>query len=161
MQEQRHVREQALRQHVARIAGVDLAVDGERRRSGEPADRDGTGRSLAVVEELSGSQRRRQIRRAERRGVLIGAAREQQLIPRRQREAEHEHAERGDRPERSPAAGHTSGPDNHQRPKGGDDGDRADGAVQPDPGDQHEAGEQRAGNRAGGVHGIDQSRDPR
>ena len=41
-------------------------------------------RSLAVVEQLARAQRRRQIGRSQRRGVLVGAAREQQSIPRRQ-----------------------------------------------------------------------------
>ena len=62
MEQQRHVREQPLRQHVAGVRRVDLAVDGQRDGAGQPADGDRAGRSLAIRQQLAGGQRRLEIR---------------------------------------------------------------------------------------------------
>ena len=58
MQQQRHMREQALRQHVAGVGRVDLAVDGQRDGAGQAADRHRAGRALAIRQQLAGGQRR-------------------------------------------------------------------------------------------------------
>ena len=57
VQQQRHVREQALRQHVAGVRGVDLAVDGERRGAGRLADRHRGRGAFLVVEQVAGGER--------------------------------------------------------------------------------------------------------
>ncbi len=62
MQQQRHMREQALRQHVAGVRRVDLAVDRQGDGAGQAADRHGAGRALAIRQQLSGRQRRLEAR---------------------------------------------------------------------------------------------------
>ena len=83
VEEQRQVRDQFLRQHVATVRRVHLAVDGERQRSGEPLDRDRGSCPLAVVEQRAGLELSLQIkilRHVWR--VEIRAAREERAIPR-------------------------------------------------------------------------------
>jgi hypothetical protein len=48
VEQQRHVREQTLRQHVAGIRRIDLAVDRQRGRSGKPPYGDGARRAFAI-----------------------------------------------------------------------------------------------------------------
>ena len=56
VQQQRQMREQLLRQHVARRRGIDLAVDRERALAGHLLDRYDAGRSFAIVKQSTGFQ---------------------------------------------------------------------------------------------------------
>ena len=85
VEQQRHVREQPLGEHVAGVRRVDLAVDGQRRRAGRVAHRDGGAGAVAVVEQPAGGQREFERVAGHRRGVLVGAARQQFRAPRWQR----------------------------------------------------------------------------
>ena len=157
VQQQRHVRQQPLGEHVAGIRRVDLAVDGQRRRAGRVAHRDGGAGAVAVVEEPAGGQREFERIAGHRRGVLVGAARQQFRAPRWQGRAGHGGAgsHRGGphpRPQRQPAPPGQG--DGRQR---GGDAEAAQRVVQPEAGDQEEAGGERAGDGPDGVHGVDEA----
>ena len=84
VQQQRQVRDELLREHVAAVRRVGLAVDRQRRRAGQPLDRHGRRRAFAVVEQRARLEQRLEIEvlRHERR-IHVDAAREQLAVPRR------------------------------------------------------------------------------
>ena len=82
VQQQRQVRDQLLRQHVAAIRGVGLAVDRERRRAGQLLHRHRRRRALLVIEQLAGLELRFEIEILRHvRRVHVDAGRQQLAIP--------------------------------------------------------------------------------
>ena len=90
-------------------------------------------------------------------GVLVGAAREQQsdstgaCQPRRPARRPRGRSQRVGRAPRD-----RDDRENHERRHGDDGRHRAEVVVQANAGNEDEAGDQRAGDRADGVHGVDQ-----
>ena len=104
--QQRQVRHQLLREHVAAVRGVHLAVHRERRGAGQPLHRDRGRRALAVVEHRPGLELRGEVEvlRHERR-VHVRPARQQLAIPGGADDQQHRGGERGRQARRTSAAG--------------------------------------------------------
>ena len=73
--------EQPLRQHVAAVRGVHLAVDRQRPRARQRADADRRRGAFLVELETPGAQHCGEVRRLQVRRVLVGAAREELAVP--------------------------------------------------------------------------------
>ena len=157
VQQQRQVRHHLLRQHVAAVRRVDLAVDRERRGAGQLLHRHGRGGAFAVIEKRSRLQQRAQIEiLGNIRRVHVNAAGQQRSIPRR---AEHEHRDGGSRAASTPAirALRESGPQAITTraaaiKHAADDGERG---LQAEARDEEEPGGERSRNGADRVDGVD------
>ena len=158
VQQQREVREKPLRQHVAAVRGVHLAVDRERKRAGHAAHRNGAGRALRVVEQRARFEAGLEIEAPKVGGVLVGATREQGSVPRRQRQRDENRHQPGrgckdgaraagarGQDDRDAGPGHAHGRAQHRRP-------------QAERRDEHEACGQRARDGAQRIDGIDERR---
>ena len=93
VEQERDMGEQPLRQHIARVGGIDLAVDGERCRASGPPDGNGAARALAVIEQFTGGERGARVRPLQHASVLIGTARQQQPIPLGEQQAKGQHSD--------------------------------------------------------------------
>ncbi len=160
MEQQRQVREHALRQHVAAVRRVDLAVDRERDGAGQLSHRDRARRSLPIRQQLACRQCRREVRSAHGRRVLVGAARQQRSIPWRRDGDGDDGACRERKAQRSARAAMRAKQDRDRRDRD-DGGHHPNGQMQPDRRDQHESRQQRAENRAERVDRVDAGRDAR
>ena len=154
--EQRQMGDELLRQHVAAIRRVRLAVNRQRRRAGEPLDRYGRRGAFPVIQERAGLEQRFQIEilRHERR-IQVGAAGEEFAIPRR---TERENRRRGDRGEHAglPANLRQASPSNDNQH--GANEARADDAQRPlqaEQRDEEKARGERSEDRADRVDRID------
>ena len=96
-----HKAEKPLREHVAAIRRVDLAVDRERRDAREAPDADRRRCSFPVVLEQTGFERRVRVAFFQIRRVLVGAAGEQFAVPRRQRQHHDAESRRQHRTQRN------------------------------------------------------------
>ena len=151
MQEQRHVGEEALREHVAAAGGIHLPVHGQRERSPHPLDGHGDLRPLAVVHELSGPQLLLQPAGCGVDRVLVHAPRQQLAVPSRRphcRERERHHDCRGPPPPMRSPASHGRRPRQRMRRRRGHQR-RAD----PEAGKHHESRQHGPQHRADGVPG--------
>ena len=154
--------EQALREHVAAVRRIDLAVDGERRGTGQPTDADGRGCAFLVVLEHAGAQHRVEIVRREVGRVFVRAAREKLAVPGRQEKNGSQRCD-GDAgwPQHGPwswVLGRQSAKSHKQAgraPEGAEHSRHLKRRPQSERRDERETCGQRAGDRAervGGVH---------
>ncbi len=154
VQQERQVREEALRQHVARVRRVDLAVDREHPRACRAADGHRRGGALLVVLERAGRERGLNVGHAQIRRVFVRAAREERLVPARRVPRDDDAGRAGcgkDEDARTRDAAGRRDQDRDER-RHGDNSD--DGGAQTEPRNQRKTRGERTGNRAHGVRRV-------
>ncbi len=155
--EQRHVRQQLLRQHVAAVRRVHLAINRKRADSRQAPNRYRPGGPIVVVEQASSPQRPVEVERPEVRCVLVRAARHQCRIPAGQRQRRRRDAGCCGKTDGLRHSAASTAQDDEGCAEKHDDR-RADcGRVKTETWNEQEAGGQRSGDGAERVHGVDEA----
>ena len=149
------MRQELLRQHVARVRGIDLAVDRHRARSRHFSHRHGARGSFTVVQEASSLETGLEVAGRQRRRVAVCAVREACPIPLRHREGEDDGDDACQRDCRAPSCRTTGLPRHtdahHNRHQRG----QSHRHLEADSRNQDEARGDGPDDRADGVGGVD------